>query len=216
MFGGKKMVPTASNLVFRLRLETEHWSFLVPSAWKYLDIWIMFGFLCQFLDKNHITHGLKKSLHRDLRFKITNSLDKRLDWLMFGGRKMVPTASNFGIKIKTWEWTLILLVSHDFKISRHMDHVRFLVSVFRQRSSYPRLKKVLRQRLEVRSNQSFRQKIGLGYVWCTENGTHGFKLSLRLEIRHWSFLVHTAWKSLDKWIMFSFLFQSLDKETLTA
>jgi hypothetical protein len=46
----------------------------------------MFGFLSQFLDKNQVTHGLKKSLHRDLRFNITNSLDKRLDWVMFGGR----------------------------------------------------------------------------------------------------------------------------------
>ncbi|KAG7586989.1 hypothetical protein ISN45_Aa02g022330, partial [Arabidopsis thaliana x Arabidopsis arenosa] len=27
-----------------------------------------------------------------LRFGKTNSLDKRLDWVMFGGRKMVPTA----------------------------------------------------------------------------------------------------------------------------
>ena len=164
------------TLVFRLRLETEHWSFLVPSAWKYLDIWIMFGFLFHFLDNDQVTHGLKQSLDRDMGFEVTNSLDKRLDWVMFGGRKMVPTASNFGIKIKTWEWTLILLVSHDFKISRHMDHVRFLVSVFRQRSSYPRLKKVLRQRLEVRSNQSLRQKIGLRYVWWKVNGTHGCKL----------------------------------------
>jgi len=71
---------------------------------------------------------------------------------------------------------LILLGTHGLKISRHMDHVQFLVSVFRQRSSYPRLRKVFRQRLEVRSNPSFRQKIGLGYIWCKVNGTHGFKL----------------------------------------
>ncbi|KAL9288768.1 hypothetical protein AtNW77_Chr4g0309851 [Arabidopsis thaliana] len=57
-----------------------------------------------------------------------------------------------------------------------MDYVRFLVSVFRQKSSYPRLKKVFTQRLEVQYNQFFRQKIGLGYVWWMVNGTHGFKL----------------------------------------
>ncbi|KAL9288757.1 hypothetical protein AtEden1_Chr4g0309901 [Arabidopsis thaliana] len=56
-----------------------------------------------------------------------------------------------------------------------MDHVWFLVSVFRQKSSYPRLKKVFTQRLEVQYNQFFRQKIGLGYVWWKVNGTHGFK-----------------------------------------
>ncbi|KAG7590071.1 hypothetical protein ISN44_As07g022790 [Arabidopsis suecica] len=27
-----------------------------------------------------------------LRFGKTNSFDKRLDWVMFGGRKIVPTA----------------------------------------------------------------------------------------------------------------------------
>ncbi|KAL9288765.1 hypothetical protein AtNW77_Chr4g0309831 [Arabidopsis thaliana] len=57
-----------------------------------------------------------------------------------------------------------------------MDYVLFLVLVFRQSPSYPRLKKIFRQRLEVRSNQSLRQKIGLRYVWWKVNGTHGCKL----------------------------------------
>jgi len=45
-----------------------------------------------------------------------------------------------------------MLGTHALKISRHLDHVLFLVSVFRQSSRYPRLKTVFRQRLEVQSN----------------------------------------------------------------
>ncbi|ANM66142.1 hypothetical protein AT4G31405 [Arabidopsis thaliana] len=65
-------------------------------------------------------------------FEVTNSLDKRLDWVMFGGRKM------------------------------------FLVSVFRQRSSYPRLRKVFRQRLESLDKAQ---------------DTHGLKQSLDRDLR---------------------------------
>jgi hypothetical protein len=39
----------------------------------------MFCFLFQSLDKAQDTHGLKQSLDRDLRFKVTNPLDKILD-----------------------------------------------------------------------------------------------------------------------------------------
>ncbi|KAL9288767.1 hypothetical protein AtNW77_Chr4g0309741 [Arabidopsis thaliana] len=60
----------------------------------------MFGFLFHFLDNDQVTHGLKQSLDRDMGFEVTNSLDKRLDWVMFGGRKMVPTASNLVFRLR--------------------------------------------------------------------------------------------------------------------
>ncbi|CAL9227586.1 unnamed protein product [Arabidopsis halleri] len=55
----------------------------------------MFGFFFQSIDKEIVTHGLKKVFRQRLEVLKTNPLDKRLDWVMFGGRKMVPTASNF-------------------------------------------------------------------------------------------------------------------------
>jgi|APAra0007618257_1042622.scaffolds.fasta_scaffold05511_3 hypothetical protein len=61
MFGARKMVPTALNfsLSSELKLEIPTLILLVPTAWISLDIWIMFGLLCQSLDKDQVTHGLK-------------------------------------------------------------------------------------------------------------------------------------------------------------
>jgi hypothetical protein len=52
------------------------------------------------------------SLDRDSRFEVTNLLSKRLDLVMFGARKMVPTALNFSLssELKLEIPTLILLV----------------------------------------------------------------------------------------------------------
>jgi len=152
-------------------------------ALKSLDIWIMFSFLFQFLDKAQVTHGLKKSLDRDdLRKSLDRDLrDKvRIGLCLVQGKegthgfkhtlildsnfRQLPTA----LEIKVW--TLILFGTRGFKIYRHMDHVRFLVSIFRQRLSYPRLKKFFRQRLEVRKHQSL-DKILDWVMFGERNGT---------------------------------------------
>ncbi|VYS64534.1 unnamed protein product [Arabidopsis thaliana] len=124
---------------------------------------VMFGERKLSLDKDQVTHDLEKSLDRDLRFEVTHPLDKRLDWSLDKAQDThgLKQSLDRDLRFKSLDKAQ---VTHGLKRSLDRD-LRFEVTNLldkrldcvmfggRKISSYTRLKEVIRQRLEVRSNQ---------------------------------------------------------------